>query len=368
MTEAPSSRRRRLTACLLAGVLLFVALLPGERPRRFRAGEPLTVPTANPVMGVHTRLTDEVEEWKIVRTLQMVREMGSPWLVEYFPWAYSEPSKGHFNFLHAETVIEHAYAEGLTVIARLDYVPDWARPKDTTARYLDPSRYADFGDYVYAFVDHFKDRVRYFVIWNEPNMAAEWGFRPVSPSEYTALLRVAYTRAKEADPSAVVLAAGLAPTLENDPATAMNDLLYLQAMYDAGAAPYFDALAIHAYGGRFPPDDAAAPDRLNFARAALQREVMVRNGDAAKPAFITEAGWNDHPHWTRAVRPAQRIAYTLRAFEKVRQEWPWCRALALWTFRYPRPAAGYQGYYTLVTQDFTPKAIYLELQRYARGQ
>ena len=44
-------------------------------------------------------------------------------------------------------VIEHAYAEGLQVIARLDYVPDWARPKDTTARYLDPTRYADFGDY-----------------------------------------------------------------------------------------------------------------------------------------------------------------------------------------------------------------------------
>ena len=139
-------------------------------------------------------------------------------------------------------------------------------------------------------------------------------------------------------------------------------------MYDAGAAPYFDALAIHAYGGRFPPDDAAAPDRLNFARAELVREVMVRNGDAAKPAFITEAGWNDHPHWTRAVRPSQRIAYTIRAFEKVREDWPWCQALALWTFRYPRPAAGYQGYYTFVTQDFTPKAIYQEIQRYAQGR
>jgi hypothetical protein len=199
-------------------------------------------------------------------------------------------------------------------------------------------------------------------------MAAEWGFRDVSPEDYVELLRVAYTRAKEADPNAVILAAGLAPTLEESSATAMNDLLYLQRMYDAGAAAYFDALAIHAYGGRFPPDDAAAPDRLNFARAELVRQVMVRNGDAEKPAFITEAGWNDHPHWTRAVRPAQRITYSIRAYQKALEDWPWCQAVALWAFRYPRPAAGYQSYYTFVQPDFTPRPIYLEIQRYAQGR
>ena len=26
--------------------------------------------------------------------------------------------------------------------------------------------------------------------------------------------------------------------------------------------------------------------------------------------MITEGGWNDHPRWTRAVRPGQRIANT----------------------------------------------------------
>ncbi len=109
-------------------------------------------------------------------------------------------------------------------------------------------------------------------------------------------------------------------------------------------------------------------DRLNFARAELLRKIMVRNGDAAKPAFITEAGWNDHPRWTRAVRPAQRIAYTIRAYQKALEEWPWCLAVAMWTFRYPRPASGYQNYFTFVQGDFTPKAIYGEIQRYAQGQ
>ena len=45
------------------------------------------VQSINPKIGVHTRLTDEVEEWKIKRSLELVREMGASWIVEYFPWA-----------------------------------------------------------------------------------------------------------------------------------------------------------------------------------------------------------------------------------------------------------------------------------------
>jgi len=49
--------------------------------------------------------------------------MGVPWVVEYFPWAYYEPVKGQFDWTHADLVVDHANAQGLTVIARLDFVP-----------------------------------------------------------------------------------------------------------------------------------------------------------------------------------------------------------------------------------------------------
>jgi len=136
-------------------------------------------------MGVHTRLTDEVEEWKIKRTLEMVREMGAPWIVEYFPWAYYEGEKGIYDWSHPDQVVDHARRQGLTVVARLGYVPEWARPEDSAFSYLDAAHYTDFGDFVYAFVDHFRGRVQYVIIWNEPNLALEWGFQPVNPAEYT---------------------------------------------------------------------------------------------------------------------------------------------------------------------------------------
>ncbi|MEA3334612.1 MAG: hypothetical protein U9R25_01790 [Chloroflexota bacterium] len=355
---------------LKPGLILVIFLMISGSPRPLvTVGPPERVISSNPKMGVHTRLTDEVEEWKIKRTLEMAREMGASWIIEYFPWAYVEPNRpGEGRWDHSDMVIEHAAAQGLTVVARLGFVPEWARPKETTPLFLDEEHYADFGNYVYDFVDRYQDRVDYIIIWNEPNLSLEWGYRPVDPEGYVEMLKVAYGRAKEADANVQVLAGALAPTLAPPGSEwGMNDLDYLQATYDAGAAAYFDGLAIHAYGAKFPPDEPARADGINFARAELQREVMVRNGDGHKPALITEGGWNDHPRWTRAVRPGQRIDFTLRAYEKVLAEWDWSLAFAPWVFRFPAPLRTYQDYFTFVTSDFQPKAIYLEAQQYADG-
>ncbi len=323
--------------------------------------------TFNPKMGVHTRLTDEVEEWKVKRTLEMVREMGAPWIVEYFPWAYYEPEKGVFDWSHPDMVVNHAHAQGLTVIARLDFVPQWARPKDTTNSYLGRERFEDYGDFVYAFVSHFRGRINYIIIWNEPNLSSAWGFRPVDPEGYTELLKIAYRRAKYADPDIQVVAAGLAPNVADaGDEWALSDLNFLQRMYDAGAADFFDIMAVHAYGNVFPPDDPPALDRINFARAELIHDLMVENGDD-KPIIVTEGGWNDHPRWTKAVRPSQRIAYTIQAYEKALREWDWCSAVAFWAFRTPWPQRNFRDYFSFVTPEFIVKPIYEEVQGYAHG-
>jgi len=324
------------------------------------------VESINHKIGVHTRLTDEVEEWKIKHALELVREMGATWIVEYFPWAYSEPEKGRFRWTHSDMVIDHAHRQGLRIIARVGLVPGWARPAGTTDSYLDPQRYDDLGDFVYAFASRYKGQVSHLIVWNEPNLGLEWGFRQPDPAEYTAMLRATYTRAKEANPDITILGGALSPTMGAH--DAVNDLVYLQGMYDAGAAPYFDTLAVHAYGWRFPPDEPPAEDVISFTRTRLLREIMIQNGDGSKPVMITEGGWNDHPRWTKAVRPGQRVAYTLQAYDMAWREWDWCQAVALWVFRYPRPHPGYPDYFTFVTVDFTLKPVYLEVQRYARGE
>jgi len=71
---------------LLMWVLLLALIKP--LPVNYELPTPREVVTTNPKIGVHTRLTDEVEMWKIQATMSLVREMGAPWIVEYFPWAW----------------------------------------------------------------------------------------------------------------------------------------------------------------------------------------------------------------------------------------------------------------------------------------
>ena len=64
-------------------------------------GPPQTVEPLHPVVCTHTRLTDEVEEWKVQRTMQLVREMGAATIVEFFPWPYVEKQEGVYDWAYA---------------------------------------------------------------------------------------------------------------------------------------------------------------------------------------------------------------------------------------------------------------------------
>ncbi|MCB9418767.1 MAG: cellulase family glycosylhydrolase [Ardenticatenaceae bacterium] len=348
---------------LLILALILPLLLPA--PILITPEPPQTVHTSHPIVGVHTRLTDEVEEWKIQRTLQMVREMGAPWVVEFFPWAYYHAADGGIAWEHPDLVINHAHAQGLQVIARIGLTPDWARPKDTPLTYLDATAYNDFADFAAAFAERYRGKVQAIIIGNEPNLNYEWGYRITTYQDYVDLLKVVYTAVKAANPDITVLAGALAPTLEPKGSPwGLNDLDYLAGMYQAGAADYFDGLAVHAYGLTFPPETEPSPDLLNFRRVELVRQVMVEHGDAAKSIYITETGWNDHPRWTMAVRPGQRIQYTLDALRYAETNWPYVKMVAIWAFRFPAPTKSYMDYYTLVTPEFVKKPIYDEIQRY----
>lgn len=346
-------------------LLTFVVTLLQPAPILIAPGPLQTVETQHPVTGVHTRLTDEVEEWKIKRTLQMVREMGAPWIVEFFPWAYYQGGDRAIAWEHPDMVVDHASTQGLQVIARIGLTPQWARPDDTPLTYLDETAYDDFAAFAAAFAARYRGKVGYLIVGNEPNLSYEWGYRQTTAADYVELLRRVYRAVKVANPDMTVLGGALAPTLEplGSP-WGLNDLRYLQNMYDAGAASYFDGLAVHTYGLTFPPQSEPDPQILNFRRVELVRDIMVANGDEETPIYITESGWNDHPRWTRAVRPGQRISYTIDALNYAEENWPFVRVVAIWAFRYPAPTQSYMDYYTLVTPEFIPKPIYDALQVY----
>ncbi len=356
------------------GYVLYGSFGPTEKGRAPHAAHEIPGTDVHP-LGANFFLEREVEDWKREETVRMAREAGIRWAKQQFVWAEIEPQPGQFRWSKYDAIVDLCESHGLRIIARLDGAPNWSR-EDNEMPGRPPDDLANYGEFVYRFVDHYKGRIHHIQIWNEPNLYIEWGNRPVDPAGYVELLRIAYTRAKEADPNVYVLSAPLAITLGEphpDPGKwrAMGDLQFLDEMYQSGAAAYFDILSVNAFGMDLPPDDTASPGKLNFARASLQREVMERHGDANKPVWFNEYGWNAAPEglprealiWQR-VTEEQQASYALQGIEYAQEYWPWAGVFNIWYFRQvgdiPPSDAGY--YFRMVDVDFVPRRVYFAVK------
>jgi hypothetical protein len=335
--------------------------------------------------GINTFLEQEVDDWKIHRTLRLISEAGFKWIRQEFPWEDIEiEGKGVFqdrregrdvsSWEKYDHIVDLAEEYGVGIIARLDNPPAWTRAAGNELGTLaPPDNYADYGDFVYAVVSRYEGRIKYYQIWNEPNIYPEWGEAAVDPEAYTELLKVAYQRAKEADPEAVILSAGLAPTTERTERN-LEDLIFLQRMYDAGAKDYFDILSVQGYGlWNGPTDRRASPDRANFSRVLLIRELMVQNGDANKPIWASEVGWNalprdfdGFPYYGRVSEELQ-AAYSAGAYERAQLEWPWMGVMSYWFFKRPGDYEKDQAFYyfRMMDPDFSPHPVYYALKEQA---
>ena len=367
-------------------VLLLVSLLPQggfqlgarEAPRAdFRPLRTIADTDVNPY-GANFFLQHEAEPWKVEKTLQMARDAQLGWAKQHFPWEDIEIRKGKFwdDRLNKSTwekydrIVDTARRMNIQIIARLDRPPTWAR-QDNSVPEAPPDNINDYADFVGAVVEHYKGRIQYYQIWNEPNIYPEWGNRPIDPDAYVRLLKAASARAKSVDPNVRILSAPLAQTLEIGPRN-LSELRFLEAMYQAGAGESFDILFANGYGFDLPPDDAPNPDVLNFQRVLLVRDIMVRNGDGAKPVWFNEFGWNAAPEtfpidkllWKR-VTEAQQAEWAVQAIESARANWDWAGVFCIWYFRQsgqiPLERADY--FFRMVDVGFTPRQIYNQVKK-----
>lgn len=364
------------------------------RPRLDLAPDTVTAHAALSPYGVNVFLEQEAELAKREQAVQMASEAGFRFLRQEFPWEDIEiHAKGDFEDRRHEPyrsawekydhIVGLAEQYGMELIVRLSNPPAWSRAGgDEVGTYAPPDDYQDFADFVAAVVGRYAGRVTYYQLWNEPNIFPEWGsVNPVSPEDYVALLKAGADAARAADPNAVIIAGALAATIDLDgtvlPARNFSDLLFLQRMYDAGAADYFDIMAVQGYGlWSGPQDQRMHPRVMNFGRPQFVRDLMVVNGDAATPIWISEMNWNAapedvDPRYGR-VSLAQQAAYLPLAYQRVEDEWPWLGVANVWFLKRATDAWEQnrqpEAYFRLLAPDFTPQPVYSELKGYITSQ
>ena len=325
--------------------------------------------------GANTFLHLDSDRWRKKKTLEMAARAGLGWIKQHFPWDDIE-SAGKGQFVHPtrksptwdkyDEIVDLAEENGLNIIARVDRAPGWARPANSTPT-EPPGDLDDFGDFISAIVRRYRGRIRHFQIWNEPNLAIEWGGKPPDAALYVQLLETAFAAGASADPETVILGAPLAATLEMSE-RAHNELVYLQQVYDAGGGDYFHIHSANAFGLAFPPEASPDPEVLNFRRVELSRALMERNGDGNKPIWFNEYGWNASPAdfpasqltWAR-VTEDQQAEWTVRGVEFARANWPWAGVFNIWFLRRPfadiNPSKS-EYYFRMIDPDFTPRKVY----------
>ncbi len=328
--------------------------------------------------GVNTFLNEEAEVEKRAVSLQLASEAGFRFIRQEFAWEDIEiHGKGDFEdrrndpvrsaWEKYDNIVDLAEAYDIEIIARLSNPPNWSRelPVETTGTFAPPDNYEDFADFAAAVAERYNGRIRYYQLWNEPNGNAEWGLnQPVSPEQYTELLCTAYGRIKEINPGAVVLAGALTPTVAINEAN-MNDLIFLERMYAAGASDCFDVMSAQGYGlwsGAL--DQRLKPNVINYPHNLYLRDVMVRHGDAEKPIWISELGWNVVPDGMDdrfgQVTPEQQARFAVEAYERAQEEWPWVGVINYWFLKRKDESEQDQSFYyfRLLDADFTPQPVY----------
>ena len=327
--------------------------------------------------GANAFLHKEVESWKKEKTFEMARDAGIAWIKQHFPWEEIERSqKGDFydhtwqkpTWQKFDEIVDLAEKYNLKLIVRVDRTPLWARREGAPPE-APPANFADFGDFVAVLAEQYKGRIAHYQLWNEPNLAHEWG-EPPNPQSYVDLLRTGYQRIKAVDPEIKVLTAPLAITLEHSP-RAMVELDFLEQMYQHGAYDAFDIMSANAYGLEFPPTAPPDPTVLNFRRVELLREIMERYGDAHKAVWFNEYGWNASPPdmavekliWRR-VKEEEQAAWTVEGVEYGRANWPWAGVFCIWYLRQVGdiPPTASEYYFRMVDPEFTPRLVYKAVQ------
>ncbi len=331
------------------------------KPRAFRVGV-----TAH--LDLWHGQMDSLEE--VQRAGAVLREAGKPLVRWDFMWPALEPFADVPDWAVYDASLAIVREYGLESLGILDYTPPWAsghRWADpyNAWNYLGPDRLSDWGRFVYRTVDRYKDDVRQWEIWNEPNLSTF--FAPADPAAYTALLREAYLAAKYADPEAFVVGGDLATPDDpahfvgrrGRPAKALGAEDFLAGMYASGAPGYYDALSLHPY------TDPSLGTASLLEKVSAFRAVMGDHGDAATPLWITEIGLATRGDGASEDRQARWLTDSLTALLDSGE----VSAVFWYDLRDEgSDASDAESNFGLVRQDWSPKPAYTALKNLETGK
>ncbi|MCR4415820.1 MAG: carbohydrate binding domain-containing protein [Thermoguttaceae bacterium] len=230
--------------------------------------------------------------------LDLSRKAGLVWVRDWsLKWQEVEPEQGRFTFAETDFQINRPLRHGLQVLGLLPFPSsNWSSsapasvpgtggyPQNRARVAYAPRDLGEFENYVARTVGHYKDRIRWWQVFNEP-LYTDYSLprsRGYTGADYARLTAAFARAARRADPGCKVLA-GIGGIGDGQ---MLDDF---KAFFAAGGLEAADAIDIHHYPTLRPPE---------FLEGPLARLVaaMEQHGPR-KPIWMTEYGYyaDDEP-------------------------------------------------------------------------
>ncbi len=219
-----------------------------------------------------------------------------------------------------------------------------AQNKDEKSQWRYPPRLEPWRNWARTLATRYKGQIRYYEIWNEPDIA----FFKGTAEQYLELLKAAHQEIKAVDPNAIVLTGGF---------TSVNHHSYKRDLHELTlreGQPFFDLHAYHRHGAfaqlQQEVDDQLIPLRQKFG----VKEPLYFNETAMGREYERE--------YEMAVEVPKRLAFV------------WSRGAVgyhYFTIWARKDEASSATNYRMLNHDFSPRpawVAYNEMSRVLRGR
>jgi hypothetical protein len=257
-------------------------------------------------------------------------------------WNPADPGDPNYSWGTYDQEITQAVRHGLTPLVTFLYTPAWAEVGGKTTQGTHRPTQAAIAQFATAlatrYSGHFNGlpRVRYWQVWNEPNITPylepqRVSGKDVAAAYYRIMLDASAKALTGVSPSNIVVSAGLSPFTVDyrdvrsvGPLRFMRELLCMsggtQPKPTCNAKATFDIWATHPYTSGGPFHHASNPDDVSLGDLPTMRTLL----DAARKAghvvsthpvefWVTEFSWDSKPPDPRGVPLALHARWTAEA-------------------------------------------------------
>lgn len=355
------SRRLFLKCGATAGVFRWpIAALAGEADGapigleaigKVRPRDSLAIASSPLSVGFETL---DRKHFEPARTYPYLAKLGAKWARCQTGWCRCETEKGKFDFAWLDDVVDSLLKIGVRPWFNLGYGNRLYTPEaDETAvgwaPIFDPAARQAWVRFVQAIAEHFRDRVKHWEVWNEPNIAQFWKPQKPNPADYAALVKLTAPEIRKVVPGALIIGGAYAGI----------PMPYIKGCLEAGMAEHIDKLSYHPY--------RPVPESGYEAEVTALRKLL----DAFKKGIGLWQGENGCP--SRGGKGSTGALANLEWDERRQAKWLLRRTLSdlrlgveLSSYFHTVDLVGYRGQTNfkglLRGSNYTPKPAYFAYQ------